>query len=267
MDWSFLLPGGSMTIIKVIKRESGYVQISNDVLSDKRLTWKAKGILVYLLSKPTNWKVQVTDLVKQSTDGEHAVRNGLKELRELGYANLRKVTDPKGQVSEWEYTIMEVPGNPDRGFPDVDYPDVDNRDVNNKDYSNKESTRVLPDGENRDLDNRTRRTDAKVKGDIFDGMLAYADKGDPFSWCPEYIRPLAQTFSDSTGMIPLKAEHGRWIKAFTEQYDMGIRPDQVSRAIKKMQKDGLTIGGPESITKTARSIKAVKQEVFAEEYR
>jgi len=132
---------------------------------------------------------------------------------------------------------------------------------------NEPSTRASPDGENRDVDNRTRRTDARVKGDIFDGMLAYADKGDPFSWCPEYIRPLAQTFSDSTGMIPLKAEHGRWIKAFTEQYDMGIRPDQVSRAIKKMQKDGLTIGGPESITKTARSIKAVKQEVFAEEYR
>jgi hypothetical protein len=33
---------------------------------------------------------------------------------------------------------------------------------------NEPSTRASPDGENRDLDNRTRRTDAKVKGDLFE---------------------------------------------------------------------------------------------------
>lgn len=132
-----------MPIIKIIKRDPGYAQISNALLNDSRMSWKAKGILAYLLSKPNNWKVQVGDLINRSPDGEHAVRSALNELIELGYARRDRIVDESNRVVEWDFTIYEIPQTaeelePDRGFPDVDFPDVENRDVNNKELTNKE---------------------------------------------------------------------------------------------------------------------------------
>lgn len=43
-------------IVRVSKRDSSYAIIDPYFLSDERLSWKAKGLLGYLLSKPTNWR-------------------------------------------------------------------------------------------------------------------------------------------------------------------------------------------------------------------
>ena len=39
-------------VIKVFKKEDPYVRIYNSVFTDNRISFKAKGILGYLLSKP-----------------------------------------------------------------------------------------------------------------------------------------------------------------------------------------------------------------------
>jgi len=114
---------------------------------------------------------------------------------------------------------------------------------------------------------RSRRTDAKVKGDLFDGMMAYSNMTRDLSWMPEYLLPLAEAFIEASGITPTKADRKSWISWIDEQHNMQIQPDQVRRAVVKLLKDGMTIGGPMSVTKTARSLKSVKQEVFAEEYR
>ncbi|MBO5459690.1 MAG: hypothetical protein J5981_05515, partial [Lachnospira sp.] len=72
-------------IIRIKKRPSNFVMMDKTFLEDNRLSFKAKGILAYLLSKPDNWKVIVQDLVKYSTDGKASVYTGLKELKEYGY--------------------------------------------------------------------------------------------------------------------------------------------------------------------------------------
>jgi hypothetical protein len=82
---------------------------SNAAARDPRLSYKARGILMYLLSRPDDWKVIITDLVKQSTDRERAVGTGLRELRNLGYIKQKAVRDSKGRFVEWEYTIFESP--------------------------------------------------------------------------------------------------------------------------------------------------------------
>lgn len=123
-----------MPIIKIQKRDPGYVQLSNQIINDTRLSWKSKGVLVYLLSKPNNWKVQVNDLTKRSPDGEYAVRSALNELINHGYATRERTNLPDGTFS-WDYTIREQPL---RGFPHMDNPHVDNRDISNKELSNKE---------------------------------------------------------------------------------------------------------------------------------
>ena len=72
-------------IIRVKKGEDPYVRIDKVPINDTRLSWKARGLLLYLLSKPDDWKVRIEHLITQAPDGERAVRSGIKELIEAGY--------------------------------------------------------------------------------------------------------------------------------------------------------------------------------------
>ena len=97
-------------IIRIKKRPSNFVMMDKTFLEDNRLSFKAKGILAYLLSKPDNWKVIVQDIMKYSTDGKASVYTGLKELKEYGYYEKIPVRNEQGtQIIRWESTIYEVP--------------------------------------------------------------------------------------------------------------------------------------------------------------
>lgn len=67
-------------VIRVKKRPSNFVMMDKTFLEDDRLSYKAKGLLAYLLSKPDDWKVIVGNLVNSSKDGKASVYAGLKEL-------------------------------------------------------------------------------------------------------------------------------------------------------------------------------------------
>ena len=146
------------TIIRTIKKNQ-YVTINNSVFTDQRLSWKAKGIMGYLLSRPDNWKVIVGDLVKQSKDGRDAVYAGLKELKQHGYLEHRPVRqlDGKKAITGWEYIVHEEPietakepltENPkvdqkQVDYPLTDFPYVDNPDVDNPTLLSTNSTNDL----------------------------------------------------------------------------------------------------------------------------
>ncbi|MCP3940161.1 MAG: hypothetical protein GY710_01595 [Desulfobacteraceae bacterium] len=69
---------------------------SNIHLNDDRLSWKAKGLLIYLLSKPDDWQVYIKNLVKQSKDGMDSTYAGIKELIKAGYIIKTDIKDEKG---------------------------------------------------------------------------------------------------------------------------------------------------------------------------
>ncbi|NKQ22767.1 helix-turn-helix domain-containing protein, partial [Brevibacillus laterosporus] len=73
------------TMVRIIKRENPFVQIDKTPINDDRLSWKAKGLLVYLLSKPDDWTIMIIDLIKHAKDGRDSVYSGLKELEHAGY--------------------------------------------------------------------------------------------------------------------------------------------------------------------------------------
>lgn len=101
-----------MAIVRVSKRENPFVQIDKCGINDERLSWKAKGLLVYLLSKPDDWKVWVKDLVKRAKDGEKAVYSGLEELEQNGYISRMQVRKEDGTFGSMEYVVHERPIDP-----------------------------------------------------------------------------------------------------------------------------------------------------------
>lgn len=112
-----------MSTIRTVKSKD-FTTICNTFLRDERLSWKAKGILAYLLSKPDDWKVRVSDLIKRSTDGREKVYAGVNELLTTGYLQRTEVRS-KGKIISYEYVLYETGmPEPHTGFPDTVKPDT-----------------------------------------------------------------------------------------------------------------------------------------------
>lgn len=130
-------------VIRVRKRPNNFVTLDKTFLEDDRLSFKAKGILAYLLSKPDNWKVIVGNLVKYSKDGKSAVYAGLKELKECGYYVKTPIRSEDGRrISRWESTVYEMPDSLLSDFQEIDNEEIENqylenRERNNNYYNNK----------------------------------------------------------------------------------------------------------------------------------
>lgn len=90
-----------------VKHDKDYTSVNNFILSDKCLSYKAKGIWLYAFSRPDNWKFYLKDIVAHSSDGKEAVSTGLKELAEAGYL-VKIQTKVNGKFST-EYIFYETP--------------------------------------------------------------------------------------------------------------------------------------------------------------
>jgi len=73
-----------------------FTQIANEVLNSKLLTFKAKGIYSFMMSKPNGWNFTIRSMAKQVKDGEDGIRSGLRELRECGAIVYVKHTNGTG---------------------------------------------------------------------------------------------------------------------------------------------------------------------------
>lgn len=147
----------------VINKVSNFTTIHNDILNDVNLSFKAKGILIYMLSKPAEWEYNIRgDISKRSTDKEASVYSGVQELIEHGYVSRIKhrdgtvdyyIFESKEDNNITDYMNTKPTGMPDRENPDQENPDLgnpdrDNRDVlirkntTKKEYTKKEDTKI-----------------------------------------------------------------------------------------------------------------------------
>ena len=135
-----------MSIIRA-KREHNYTVISNKVYDKNQLSWQAMGMLGYLLTKPDDWSVIVSELVNVTKEtakptGKEGVYNILKELRDKGFIVVQKNSD-----GSTNYTVYDEPlpnqgkpnqGKPNQGKPNQAEPPLLNTDIQQVLSSNKD---------------------------------------------------------------------------------------------------------------------------------
>lgn len=87
----------------------GYVVVPNSAINDNRLTFRARGLLAYMLGRPPGWRFSADRMSKVGPDGPYAIRMALQELRHAGYYRTTKVQVERGQF----VTLTEVAASPD----------------------------------------------------------------------------------------------------------------------------------------------------------
>ena len=110
-------------IIRTPKRKN-YTVVRNEVIRDERLSWKAKGLLVYLLSLPDDWELHPKEIQWHGKDGRDSVYSGIRELIDCGYMIREQFRREDGKFREFAYVVHEVPlvlsSVRDTGFPYAD---------------------------------------------------------------------------------------------------------------------------------------------------
>ena len=131
------------TFVRVEKNRN-YTTIHNEFLKRKDLSWKAKGIMTYLLSLPDDWVVNLDEIKRNATDGESSFRSGWKELVSAGYASRQPVRDQKTKKIEYWETVIKESVSKDKSH-NVENHNVGNHQVGNHKVDNRKllSTKEL----------------------------------------------------------------------------------------------------------------------------
>lgn len=125
-----------MTIIRGPRPEKRFYILNKSVSEDQRLTWEARGMLVFLLGKPDDWQLIVRALVLETAQtampaGRDVVRRIIRELIDAGYIVPTPMQCERGRFGGTNYDIYEVPrtGSPDAVQPDAADPPLTSTDV------------------------------------------------------------------------------------------------------------------------------------------
>ena len=115
----------------MIVREPGrhrWVVIDQAAIRNPRLSHRARGVLVLLLSMPDDWTVNAEWIAMHGSEGRDAVRSALTELERLGHLIRHKSQDAHGRWSTttvvYEQPVDRTGDNTvtDDGFPGVGFP-------------------------------------------------------------------------------------------------------------------------------------------------
>ena len=110
--------GDIMSVFRVEKNKN-YTVMANYHLRDKELSFKAKGLLSYMLSLPEDWDYSLNGLASLNKEGIKAIKNIITELKEHGYLKIMKLREENGQY-KYDYLIREIPEGIEPEYPKGD---------------------------------------------------------------------------------------------------------------------------------------------------
>ena len=102
------------------KKTSNFTTVSNSAILDPQLSFRAKGVWLYLMSKPNDWKANVKDIINFGKEGRDAVYTAIDELISGGYAEYIERERVGGQFQGRDLTVYETAIN--RGSPRTEKP-------------------------------------------------------------------------------------------------------------------------------------------------
>lgn len=101
-------------IVRAPRPQGNFYLLDKTISEDRRLSWAARGMLVFLLGKPDHWQVSPAALINETADsfkplGRDGVWSLLKELIAAGYCTRTPMRAADGTLAGMAYHISETP--------------------------------------------------------------------------------------------------------------------------------------------------------------
>lgn len=129
--------------------ERDFTVVPNILLRDKRLSYKAKGIFLQIISVPEDWNFSVKGLTQLAKESTGAVTSGLRELEACGYLEWTKSRTAFNRFTVEVNVFLPEPSavSPQAISPHGIFPHgetINNKELNNKSILGNE--KVVPIG-------------------------------------------------------------------------------------------------------------------------
>ena len=86
-----------------------FTTLPNELLQDQQLSCRDRGLLVWMLSKPPDWKFTHAAILQElPADGKTAILNCVKRLQEIGYLEISR-SKKAGQFDKSIWTVSDTP--------------------------------------------------------------------------------------------------------------------------------------------------------------
>lgn len=101
-------------IIRAPRVETNFYHLDKRISEDTRLSWAARGLLIFLLGKLDHWKISIAHLQKQANEsakptGRDGIYNLLNELITIGYVQRIQNNNTDGKFKKTDYLVTEIP--------------------------------------------------------------------------------------------------------------------------------------------------------------
>lgn len=119
--------------------DSNFVVIPNGLAQHRGISFELRGFLLYILSKPTHWKISIKDIQNEGGIGRDKVYKLISEGMKAGY--IRRIQEIEGnKFQDVEYEVFPLPDFTEAYFTDTSNTEhIKERDIEKKE-SIKDST-------------------------------------------------------------------------------------------------------------------------------
>jgi hypothetical protein len=176
-----------------IKIERDFATIHNSVAQSNRLSLKAKGLYVYIQSKPDDWDFSAERISKEVKEGIRAVKSGLKELENVGLLKRIPKKEQNGKWAGYDY-ILFARFPEDRG--------IQNASVQNAPAENAPAENVSTYTK-KDIQKKIYK-ERDIYNKEFQNVISFSHKEEEHSLTNK--QPIADENTEEENSVPLRYE-------------------------------------------------------------
>lgn len=88
---------------------SNFTQVPNTITNDNKVSFKAKGLYLYMVSKPNKWEFSLNGIASQSKETKQSILNIMKELIKHGYmTKIKKRTNGRQATNDYKLHLEPI---------------------------------------------------------------------------------------------------------------------------------------------------------------
>lgn len=211
------------------KTKEQYTIIDMNILKNRSLGIKERGLLVTLLSLPDNWNFSVKGLTKILPDGRTTIENSLRRLEKCGYLKRYQIFSEDNKFNGYDWQVFEIP-NKDVSNSVVDFPFADFALTGNP-MTEKPLTENLQQSNNQESNIKQSNNQLSYNPSI------YQDEGEDRIVKAEIIKEIEEqdkipyTYNKAQYKMEVAIKHFSFWESYSKREYMDIKKDAYILAV------------------------------------